>query len=93
MKILVPALSFVLSYHNSTKKVRQVGFQETDIVSMSKPITKFSYQLKNENENFAVSHKNPKKELIHNLLPGFDNEIIGTFIPQTKQTKESNNFI
>ena len=38
------------NYHNSTKKVRQVGFHETDIVSMSKPITKFAYQLKNENE-------------------------------------------
>jgi acetolactate synthase-1/2/3 large subunit len=32
--------------HKSTKKVRQVGFQETDIVAISKPITKFSYQLK-----------------------------------------------
>ncbi len=51
------------------------------------------YRFKNENENFAVSHKNPKKELIHNLLPGFDNEIIGTFIPQTSRTKESNNLI
>ena len=35
---------------NTTKNVRQVGFQETDIVSISKPITKFSYQLKNPNE-------------------------------------------
>ena len=38
------------NFLKSTKKVRQVGFQETDIVSMSKPITKFAYQLKNENE-------------------------------------------
>ena len=38
------------TFDKSTKKVRQVGFQETDIVSMAKPITKFSYQLKNENE-------------------------------------------
>ena len=38
------------SFDKSTKKVRQVGFQETDIVSIAKPITKFSYQLKNENE-------------------------------------------
>ena len=30
--------------------VRQRGFQETDIVSISKPITKFSYRLKNPNE-------------------------------------------
>lgn len=27
------------------KKVRQVGFQETDIVSISKPLTKFSYKI------------------------------------------------
>jgi len=32
--------------HVSTKKVRQVGFQETDIVNISKSITKFSYKLK-----------------------------------------------
>ena len=32
--------------HMSTKNVRQVGFQETDIVRISKPITKFSYKLK-----------------------------------------------
>ena len=38
------------SFDKSTKKVRQVGFQETDIVSIAKPITKFAYQLKNENE-------------------------------------------
>jgi len=43
--------SFELSSTNkTTKKVRQVGFQETDIVSMVKPITKFAYQLKNPNE-------------------------------------------
>ncbi len=33
-----------------TKNTRQVGFQETDIVSITKPITKFSYQLKNPQE-------------------------------------------
>ena len=38
------------SSNRSTQKVRQVGFQETDIVSMSKPITKFSYKLTNPNE-------------------------------------------
>ena len=49
---------YELSYHIiSTKKVRQVGFQETDIVSMAKPITKFSYQLKNENEIKYVLEK------------------------------------
>ncbi len=38
------------SSNKSTFNVRQVGFQETDIVSISKPITKFSYKLKNEND-------------------------------------------
>ncbi len=36
--------------NKSTLNVRQVGFQETDIVSISKPITKFSYKLKKANE-------------------------------------------
>ena len=38
------------NYSKSTLNVRQVGFQETDIVNISKPITKFSYQLRNPNE-------------------------------------------
>lgn len=43
--------SFELSSaNNTTKKVRQVGFQETDIVSIVKPITKFAYQLKSPDE-------------------------------------------
>ena len=33
-----------------TQKTRQIGFQETDIDSIIKPIIKFSYQLKNPNE-------------------------------------------
>jgi acetolactate synthase-1/2/3 large subunit len=33
-------------FKKSTKYVRQVGFQETDIVSMAKPITKFAYRIK-----------------------------------------------
>ena len=42
---------FELSTNNkTTKKVRQIGFQETDIVSIVKPITKFAYQLKSANE-------------------------------------------
>ena len=36
--------------HSSTKKVRQVGFQETDIVNMAKPITKFAYKIKRPEE-------------------------------------------
>lgn len=38
------------SSNKSTLNVRQVGFQETDIVNISKPITKFSYKLTNPNE-------------------------------------------
>ena len=43
--------------HKSTKNVRQVGFQETDIVTMAKPITKLSYQLKNAQEIKYVLEK------------------------------------
>lgn len=43
--------SYELSSNNkTTKKVRQVGFQETDIVSIVKPITKFAYQVKHPDE-------------------------------------------
>ena len=38
------------SSNKSTSKVRQVGFQETDIVNISKPITKFSYKISDANE-------------------------------------------
>ena len=44
-------------FHPSTKQVRQIGFQETDIVSIAKPVTKFSYQLKNENEIVYILEK------------------------------------
>ncbi len=40
-----------------TKNVRQIGFQETDIVSITKPITKFSYKIKSENEIKYVLEK------------------------------------
>ena len=50
--------SFELSSTNkTTKKVRQVGFQETDIVSIVKPITKFAYQLKNPDQIKYVLEK------------------------------------
>ncbi len=38
------------SSNKSTLKVRQVGFQETDIVNVSKPITKFSYKINDPSE-------------------------------------------
>jgi len=43
--------------HKSTARVRQVGFQETDIVNISKPITKYSYKLKNASEIRYVLEK------------------------------------
>lgn len=43
--------------HKSTAKVRQVGFQETDIVNISKPITKYSYKLKDASEIRYVLEK------------------------------------
>tara|TARA_B100000787_G_scaffold97812_1_gene72165 strand:- start:1049 stop:2632 length:1584 start_codon:yes stop_codon:yes gene_type:complete len=41
----------------STKKVRQVGFQETDIVSIAKPITKYAYKIKDASEIRYVLEK------------------------------------
>ena len=41
----------------STKKVRQVGFQETDIVSIAKPITKYAYKIKSASEIRYVLEK------------------------------------
>jgi acetolactate synthase-1/2/3 large subunit len=50
--------TYELSSNNkTTKKVRQIGFQETDIVSIVKPITKFAYQIKNPNEIKHVLEK------------------------------------
>ena len=43
--------------HKSTAKVRQVGFQETDIVNITKPITKYSYKLKKASEIRYVLEK------------------------------------
>lgn len=40
-----------------TKKTRQIGFQETDIVSIVKPITKFAYQLKSPQEIKYIMEK------------------------------------
>lgn len=37
-------------FKKSTINVRQVGFQETDIVTMAKPITKFAYRIKSLEE-------------------------------------------
>lgn len=45
------------SFNKSTINVRQIGFQETDIVKMSKPITKFSYKLKSAKEIRYVLEK------------------------------------
>ena len=45
------------SANRSTKKVRQVGFKETDIVTMAKQITKYAYQLKNPDEIKYVLEK------------------------------------
>ena len=41
----------------NTQKVRQVGFQETDIVNIAKPITKYAYKLKSADEIRYVLEK------------------------------------
>ena len=38
----------------NTMKSEQIGFQETDIVSMVKPITKKAYQLKNNDNIYNI---------------------------------------
>ena len=43
--------------HKSTKNVRQVGFQETDIVNIAKPITKYAYKIKDASEIRYVLEK------------------------------------
>ena len=53
---------------NKTNKVRQVGFQETDIVSIVKPITKFAYRIKSANEIKYILEKS--FYLAHNGRPG-----------------------
>ena len=40
----------IRSKKNKTENIRQVGFQETDVISLTKSLTKFSYQLK-KNDN------------------------------------------
>ena len=40
----------MVATNKTTKKVRQIGFQETDIVSIVKPITKFAYQIRKPEE-------------------------------------------
>ena len=45
------------SSKSNTQKVRQVGFQETDITKISQPITKFSYKSKNAEEIKYVLEK------------------------------------
>ena len=51
----VNSKDFLISKKNYP--VRQRGFQETDIVSISKPITKFSYRLKNPSEIVEILNK------------------------------------
>ncbi|MDC3037761.1 thiamine pyrophosphate-binding protein [Candidatus Pelagibacter sp.] len=45
------------SKKNRTDKIRQVGFQETDVVSLVKSITKFSYQLKKKDNLIKILDK------------------------------------
>ena len=91
--------------NKSTLNVRQVGFQETDIVSISKPITKFSYKLKNVNEIKYILEKSyylatsgrPGPVLI-DIPMDLQRQIINTkklksFIPPKEKTNISKNKI
>ena len=82
----------------STKNVRQVGFQETDIVSMAKPITKFAYQLKNQNEikfilekaTYIAQSGRPGPVLIDIPMDFQKKEINVNILPSYKPIKKKN---
>jgi acetolactate synthase I/II/III large subunit len=84
-----------------TKNTRQIGFQETDIVSIAKPITKFSYQIKNPNEiryilekaSYIASSGRPGPVLI-DIPMNFQKAIINynklkKFQPPVKKTNDN----
>jgi acetolactate synthase-1/2/3 large subunit len=93
---------FELSSSNkTTKKVRQIGFQETDIVSIIKPITKFSYQLKNSNEikyildkAFYIANEGRPGPVLIDIPMNFQKEKIDlTKLRSFKKPKRKNNSI
>ena len=86
--------------HKSTKKVRQVGFQETDIVSISKPVTKFSYQLKKPSEIRYILEKayhlatsgRPGPVLI-DIPMNFQKEVVNPQKLKSYKIKKDHNFL
>jgi acetolactate synthase-1/2/3 large subunit len=86
--------------HKSTRKVRQVGFQETDIVSISKPVTKFSYQLKKPSEIRYILEKayhlatsgRPGPVLI-DIPMNFQKEIVNPQKLKSYKIKKDQNFL
>jgi len=93
---------FELSSSNkTTKKVRQIGFQETDIVSMAKPITKFAYQLKSSNEikyilekAFYIANEGRPGPVLIDIPMNFQKEKIDlTKLTSFKKPKIKNNNI
>ena len=86
--------------HKSTKKVRQVGFQETDIVSISKPVTKFSYQLKKPSEIRYILEKayhlatsgRPGPVLI-DIPMNFQKEVVNPQKLKSYKVKKDQNFL
>jgi acetolactate synthase-1/2/3 large subunit len=93
---------FELSSSNkTTKNVRQIGFQETDIVSIVKPITKFAYQLKNSNEikyilekAFYVANEGRPGPVLIDIPMNFQKEKIDlTKLKSFKKPKIKNNNI
>ncbi len=93
------------TFNSSTKKVRQVGFQETDIVSIAKPLTKFSYQIKNEMEiryilekAFYISQEGRKGPVLIDIPMDLQRKIINpkklrSFIPPKLKIKNNTKLI
>ena len=89
-------------FHRSTMKVRQVGFQETDIVSMAEPITKFSYKLKKPEEikyilekAYYISKSGRPGPVLIDIPMDFQRALINpkklkTFIPNKKVIPDIN---
>lgn len=91
--------------NNNTDKVRQIGFQETDIVSIVKPITKFAYRIKKANEikyilekSFYLAHSGRPGPVLIDIPMNFQKEDINlkeirSFNPPRQQSVKKNKLI
>ena len=91
--------------NKNTSKVRQIGFQETDIISIVKPITKFAYQIKKANEikyilekSFYLAHSGRPGPVLIDIPMNFQKDEINlknirSFIPPIQRSVKKNKLI